>query len=148
MIAKKNSLDSRYLFQFNQCLVCGKPLLYKKDPALVICYHCGIQTKSQTVCSEGHFVCDECSRRDVYSIILDECILYKENNPIELAQRIFNNEKIRIHGPEHHLIVPAVMLSVWCNHKKIDDKTKKELLKEAQNRALRIQDGICASHGA
>ncbi len=144
----KSPTISKYLFRHNQCLVCGQPLIYKKTPTVVSCYHCGIQNKTQTLCQEGHYVCDECARRDVYEIIISQCNKYSGLNAIELAESIMDLSKIKIHGPEHHLLVPAVMLAIWCNAKNISKEIKSELLNEARNRALKIQDGICATHGA
>jgi hypothetical protein len=132
--------------QHNSCSVCGEPLLYKKEAHLHKCYHCGSETKTNVFCTNNHFVCDECSRRDVYEIIINECIKYTGTAPFELAGKILNSPKLWIHGPEHHLIVPCVMLTVYLNHKNRQEE-KAERLKDAKTRALKVHDGICATHG-
>ncbi len=132
--------------QHNTCSICGEPLLYKKESRLCECYHCGTNIRTSVLCVNDHFVCDECSRRDVYEIIIQECTKYQGIEPFELVNRIFRSSKIKTHGAEHHLLVPCVMTSVYLNHQNRYDE-KAEMLKEAKMRALRIHDGICATHG-
>jgi len=140
-------IPKKYLMLYSNCAICGEPLIYRKRLATEKCYHCGIDVRTNTVCTNGHFVCDECTRRDVYDMIVCECLNYDGLNPVELADKIMSSNIVKTHGPEHHLIVPAVMLSVYLNYKK-QSELKKEMLEDAKTRALKIHDGICATHGA
>ena len=56
------------------------------------------------------------------------------------------NPKIKMHGPEHHFLVPAVLLSA-CYNKKKDYRKKENKIKEARRRAETIFGGVCGSHG-
>jgi len=56
------------------------------------------------------------------------------------------NPKIKMHGPEHHFLVPAVLLSAYYNKKK-DSRKKEDKIKEARKRAEKILGGFCGSHG-
>jgi len=141
-----NKVSKLYLMQHSNCIVCNEPLIYKRKSIVRECYYCGIQNKTDVVCANDHYVCNECSRRDMYAIIETECLSYEGIKPFELAERILSSNKLQMHGAEHHLIVPAVMLTVYLNHQKRKSE-KKELIEVARNRALRLHDGICASHG-
>ena len=132
--------------QHNNCSICGESLLYKRESIVETCYHCGIQARTSIICTNNHYVCDECSRRDVYEIIIRECLNYKGIAPFELADKIMKAKKLQIHGPEHHLIVPCVLITVFLNHQNRLAE-KEAMLKEAKSRALKIHDGICATHG-
>jgi hypothetical protein len=54
---------------------------------------------------------------------------------------------VAMHGPEHHFLVPAVLLAVYFNLKKDEDK-KRQKLAEARRRAETIVGGACGFHGA
>ncbi len=128
------------------CTICGEPLIYKKELTTKSCYHCGISVPTNTICTNGHFVCNECSRRDVYDMIVYECINNQGIELFDLANKIMSSKLVKMHGPEHHLIVPSVMLSVYLNKKKQFD-LKREFINDAKTRALKVHDGICATHG-
>ena len=51
-----------------------------------------------------------------------------------------------MHGPEHHFLVPAVLLSAYYNKKKYSRK-KEDKIKEARKRVKKILGGVCGSHG-
>ena len=53
---------------------------------------------------------------------------------------------MKMHGPEHHFLVPAVLLASYYNIRK--DYSEKGLkIKEARERASNILGGFCGSHG-
>lgn len=47
--------------------------------------------------------------------IVDVCLQEKSKNPIEMLKKIANQEFIRIHGPEHHILDGAVLLTAYYN---------------------------------
>ena len=55
------------------------------------------------------------------------------------------NEKIKMHGPEHHFLVPAVLIAAWCN--KTGDPDKSEKISAAKKRAEKVPGGSCGTHG-
>jgi hypothetical protein len=61
-----------------------------------------------------HFVCEKCSNITPFQFIKSKCINYRGNDPIALAIEIMNSPIIKMRGPEHHFIVPAVLLT--CTH--------------------------------
>jgi len=63
-----------------------------------------------------------------------------------MALTLMRNPAIRMHGPEHHFLVPAVLLSAYYNQKKsAGEKTEK--IKEAEKRAKNILGGFCGYYG-
>lgn len=57
-----------------------------------------------------------------------------------------NQPSIKMHGSEHHFLVPAVLLAAYYNL--TNDMQKKELtIKEAKQRSERILGGFCGFYG-
>lgn len=62
-------------------------------------------------CPEGHHVCDACHSKSALEIIEN---FYNQTNikdPFKIADKIISHPKFSIYGPEHHLLVPAVILT-------------------------------------
>lgn len=128
------------------CLVCGSDLKYLKNRTKTECYYCGKNFETLVTCKDGHFVCDSCHSLSADDFIEKITIKSKETDPLNLAVEIMKNQKIKMHGPEHHFLVPAVLIAVYYNIKK-QYNTKKEKIKEARKRAEKILGGFCGSHG-
>ena len=47
--------------------------------------------------------------------IVAACLAEKSTNPIEIFQKIANCDFIRIHGPEHHILDGAALLTAFHN---------------------------------
>ena len=45
--------------------------------------------------------------------IIKECLLLKTNNPIKIFRTIANKDYVRIHGPEHHILDGACILTAF-----------------------------------
>jgi hypothetical protein len=56
------------------------------------------------------------------------------------------NPVVKMHGPEHHFLLPAVLITSYYNIKK-NYREKDMKLKEARLRASTILGGFCGSHG-
>jgi hypothetical protein len=67
-------------------------------------------------------------------------------DPLELARTIMNSDKVPMHGPEHHFIVPAVLLAAYYNIKG-DPEEKRKKIKEARARSSNILGGFCGFYG-
>lgn len=50
-----------------------------------------------------------------YGFIRNACMREASKNPIEIFKRIANQEFVRIHGPEHHILDGAVLLTAYYN---------------------------------
>lgn len=128
------------------CMVCGRELFCTPDkPLRANCFYCGQEEITHVFCLAGHYVCDECHRKDILDIVELECIKSVLTDPIELALSIFDLPELHMHGPEYHSIVPAVLVTAYGNS--IAQKNG-ATIKEAISRGKAIFGGICGTHGA
>lgn len=74
------------------------------------------------------------------------CTATKLEDPLELALILMRNPQIKMHGPEHHFLVPAVLLAAYYNIKK-DYKEKGPKIKEARLRSSKILGSFCGFYG-
>ena len=52
-----------------------------------------------------------------------------------------------MHGPEHHFLVPAVLLTAYYNTLRISENRRREGLKKARERAEKVLGGFCGFYG-
>jgi hypothetical protein len=128
------------------CLICGAELKYETQPSKMRCYLCQDEYESNAECLNGHFVCDKCHSLQASEIISHFCINSESQDPLEMAVRLMKSPKINMHGPEHHFLVPAVLLSAYYNFKN-DPAMKEEKIKLAQKRAANVLGGFCGFYG-
>jgi len=129
------------------CLVCGKDLKYLPDPVAAACFYCGETHQTTAICHDGHFVCDRCHRAPAEDIIEAFCRTTQERDPLVIAETLMDTPQVKMHGPEHHLLVPAVLLAAYYNTKG-DPEGKLKKIPQARQRAALVKGGFCGSHGA
>ncbi len=67
-------------------------------------------------------------------------------DPLEIACRIMRSPQIGLHGPEHHFLVPGVLIAAYYNHRGNPEK-KEPALRQARKRAEAVQPAFCGTHG-
>lgn len=97
---------------FNNCLICGKPLIYSGKTVMRRCAVCGEEKPSDAVCEDGHFVCDECHNKDG-AAVRARLLNTDEKDPIKIFLDVVKLPPVHMHGPEHHCIVPCVLLTAY-----------------------------------
>lgn len=107
-----DSIESNNQF----CLVCGAELISISNPVKMECSFCGRLEETNWYCTEHHFVCSFCLNLDPKEIVKSICLKSTKTDPIELAKEIMASPAIRMHGPEHHFITPAVLLTAMANY--------------------------------
>ncbi len=131
----------------NGCLICGDELVYSNKNKLENCFYCKKEFETSVVCKQQHFVCDTCHSLSALDLIEEFCNHTEIYDPIELATILMRNEKIKMHGPEHHFLIVAVLLTSYYLH-----LNEKNLLKEkliiGRKRAEKIPGGYCGTHGS
>jgi hypothetical protein len=128
------------------CLICGKDLEYTNKSEKNKCFVCGTVFESNAHCTDGHFVCDKCHSLSSNDYIEEFCVKTGKTDPLEMALTIMKNDKIKMHGPEHHFLVPAILLSSYYN--KIGEPSVKiEKIKTAKKRAEIVPGGFCGFYG-
>lgn len=128
------------------CLICGEELFYGKEPAKLECFYCKQACDSNVKCKNGHYVCDRCHSLPAMDLIENYCLSSKSEDPLELALTLMRNPSVKMHGPEHHYLVPAVLLVAYYNSKK-EYGMKATKLRMAKKRASHILGGFCGFYG-
>lgn len=77
--------------------------------------------------------------------IVNACLQETAKNPIEIFKRIANQDFIRIHGPEHHILDGAVLLTAFYNGGGNIDLSKS--LEELVKRGVEMPGATCGLWG-
>jgi hypothetical protein len=128
------------------CLVCGAELAYQTGHNDLECFLCHRTVPSTVKCVEGHFVCDRCHSLSGNDFVEEVCLNSTSKDPMELVGVLMNSTKVPMHGPEHHFIVPAALLTAYYNIMG-DSEQKRRKVKEARARSSNILGGFCGYYG-
>lgn len=128
----------------NNCMVCEAPLVYGQESHEVECYYCKSKFQTSVTCKEGHYVCDTCHSKEALVIIEQICQNSKHTDMMALFRDIRNHPVIPKHGPEHHAMVPAIIVTCYKN---LGFKVPKNVLKTAISRGSSIIGGACGFLG-
>ncbi len=128
-----------------ECLICGAPLVYLESDELMECSICHKKENSKTRCIEGHYVCNECHMAGLDSII-SLCCSERSDDPVEIIEKMMDQPFCHMHGPEHHVMVGAALLTAYKNAG--GDIDLKPALMEMISRGKSIPGGACGFWGA
>lgn len=126
------------------CLICGADLAYREGETRA-CSLCGETGRSDVACTAGHYVCDVCHALSAMLLIARTCERSTEADPLVIADGLMRHSAIKMHGPEHHYLVPAALITAWCIGKGIEGR--EEMLAIARKRAADVKGGFCGYHG-
>lgn len=129
----------------NNCMICNKELIYLKEPKNYNCVICGKEFCVDAVCEDGHYVCDHCHSKEGVAIIKEICSHSTSKNPIELMDKIMREPSVHIHGPEHHVLVGASLLTAYKNCG--GEINLNEALLEMVRRGKQVPGGVCGFWG-
>jgi hypothetical protein len=130
----------------NGCLICGLELVYTQSPEKLKCSFCGNEFMETVKCSDGHYICNTCHSSGPNDVIAQFCRNTNLTDPIQMAEMIMSHPGFNMHGPEHHFLVPAVLIAAYYNLRS-EPQLKKEKLLLARQRSEKIPGGFCGSHG-
>jgi hypothetical protein len=128
------------------CLLCGTELCYRETACEMDCALCGAHVLTSAACKEGHFVCDACHGASGRDLIERRCAATAQTDPIGLATELMRSPAIAMHGPEHHFLVPAVLLAAYDNSTGRTERRAADV-QEARRRAEKVPGGFCGTHG-
>ena len=128
-----------------ECLICKAPLEYLETGVLMECAICHKTENSKARCVNGHYVCDECHTKGADAII-SVCMEEKSKNPIDIFEKLMSMEFCHMHGPEHHIMVGASLLTAFKNAGGNIDLAK--ALPEMYSRGKSVPGGACGFWGA
>jgi uncharacterized protein len=129
------------------CLGCGADLVYLLKAEPMACAGCGATHPSRARCERGHYYCDRCHAGSAVDAIEQVCLASTEHDPTVLALLAMRHPKVKMHGPEHHFLAPAVLVSAWCNLRD-EAERKAALLAEVRRRSEPVLGGFCGYLGA
>jgi Family of unknown function (DUF5714) len=129
------------------CLVCGRALEYLGAAAMMSCATCGAAAPSAARCEAGHFVCDACHSGTAKDAIERFCLAADGTDPLRIARTLMRHPRLKLHGPEHHFLVAAALLTAHANAQGAAGE-KARLLAEARRRSEPVGGGFCGFQGA
>ena len=128
-----------------ECLICNAPLEYLERDITMECEICHKCENSKTRCINGHYVCNECHTTGMDAII-NLCKKETSKNPIEIIEKMMSMSFCHMHGPEHHVMVGAALLTAYKNAG--GNINLDEALTEIMNRGKTVPGGSCGFWGA
>ena len=97
-----------------ECLICEAPLEYLETDEEMECAVCHKKENSKARCVNGHYVCNECHTEGMDAII-GMCLKETSKNPVEIISKMMEQPFCHMHGPEHHVMVGASLLTAYKN---------------------------------
>ncbi len=126
-------------------MVCGKDVTYPEKPVIAKCSYCGVQSDTDAICVDGHYVCDACHCEQAVPIIQHICLTSTETDMIALMQTIRKHPAMAVHGPEHHAMVPGIITATYRN---IGGHIEDSVIKMSIERGATVAGGSCSNMGA
>lgn len=128
-----------------ECLICKAPLEYLTRDEMMECAICHRQELSKTRCINGHYVCTDCHTQGMDSIF-GLCLSESSTDPIAIIQKMMAMPFCHMHGPEHHVMVGAALLTAYKNAGGEIDL--QQALNEIYRRGKQVPGGTCGFWGA
>ena len=130
------------------CMICGAALVYSQEHTERACAVCGAAFQANVACETGHYVCDSCHSSSANDLIQRVCSATKSVAPLALATQLMQSPLVKMHGPEHHYLVPAVLVSTYCNATRVPDDEKRRMIETVRRRAEDVKGGFCGFLGS
>jgi hypothetical protein len=138
-ILKLNTLKSA-----TDCGVCGRPLVYTTESVPCTCSLCGKEERSLIYCPEGHYVCDKCHSKAAIDVLRQVLSDSRSTDPSAIIEQVVAHPSVPMHGPEHHVIVPAAIVAAVRN---AGYPLPEGAVDKAIERATKVPGGWCGLYG-
>lgn len=129
----------------DHCGICGSPLVYGTEEILRKCVYCGKEYPSPICCPEGHYVCDSCHGAEALDTLRQVLATATSTCPGDIMELVMSHPSVPMHGPEHHAMVPAVIVAAVRN---AGYPVPEGAIEKAITRGSKVPGGWCGSHGA
>ena len=127
------------------CLICGSELVYSGTAKKMECAICHRFFMSEACCIKGHYVCDDCHTRGMDDII-GICMKSSSKDPLHIMEELMDQPFCHMHGPEHHVMVGASLLTAYSNAG--GDIDLESALNDIFDRGRKVPGGTCGYWGA
>ena len=128
-----------------ECLICQERLEYLPEDVMMECAICRKRELSKTRCVRGHYVCSDCHTQGMDSIF-GLCLGETSQNPLHILEKMMAMPFCHMHGPEHHVMVGAALLTAYKNAGGALDLAA--ALPEMYRRGKAVPGGACGFWGA
>ena len=128
-----------------ECLICQAPLEYLETDELMECEVCHKKELSKARCIKGHYVCNDCHTQGMDTMI-GLCLSESSKNPVDIIEKMMALPFCHMHGPEHHVMVGAALLTAYRSAG--GDIDLSSALAEMMNRGKSVPGGACGFWGA
>jgi len=128
----------------NNCGVCARPLIYATESVTKTCAICGKEEKTNIYCPAGHYVCDTCHSKAAIEVLKQVLNSTKSTDPAEIIEQVMAHPSVPMHGPEHHTIVPAAIITAVRN---AGYQVPEGAIEKAIERASKVPGGWCGLYG-
>ena len=128
-----------------ECFICRAPLEYLVQDEIMECAICHKKEPSKTRCVNGHYVCNDCHTQGMDGIF-GLCLSETSKDPVAIVRRMMDLPFCHMHGPEHHVMVGAALLTAYKNAGGSLDL--EAALREMYSRGKEVPGGACGFWGA
>lgn len=128
----------------DNCGVCGKPLVYGTEEVMQRCAFCGETHNTLIYCPQGHYVCDDCHRREALDILREVLNSTTSTSPNDILEKVISHPSVPMHGPEHHAMVPAIIIAAVKN---AGYSIPEGAIEKALDRGSKVPGGWCGFYG-
>lgn len=129
----------------DNCGVCGKPLVYGTETTTQTCDFCGETFSALIHCPEGHYVCDVCHERGALDVLREILSRTESTSPLAILETVMTHPSVPMHGPEHHAMVPAIIVAAVKN---AGYPVPDGAVEQAIERGSKVPGGWCGFFGA
>ncbi|MDL2226003.1 DUF5714 domain-containing protein [Eubacteriales bacterium OttesenSCG-928-M02] len=129
-----------------KCLICAEDKVPLKEEVTATCDLCGETFQADSTCVNGHYVCHMCRQKAAREGIIKYCQTSEHTQPYPLLLELMKLPGVAMHGPEHHLLLTAALLTAYCNEKG-KQKELAEYLDEANSRSIGVPGAACGFWG-
>ncbi len=126
------------------CMVCGSRLDYFSVEREEQCRYCDALFKANAACEKGHFVCDGCHSKDARDVLTHILKETEETDMVALLSRIRSHPAVPVHGPEHHFLVPGIIVAAYRN---MGGMVAPGMIETAISRGAQVAGGFCGFMG-
>ncbi len=129
----------------SDCMVCGARIKYLDVSQEMKCVLCGRPRLSSAMCEAGHYVCDGCHTSDPVEWIKRICLSTSSADMVALMKEIRCHPSFSLHGPEHHAMVPGIIMAVYRN---LGGRIDEDAIIAAIQRGAEVPGGMCGLAGS
>ena len=128
----------------DNCGVCARPLVYAAEAVARTCALCGKEGKTAIYCPAGHYVCDVCHSKAALDVLKEILSITRSADPVSILEKVMSHPSVPMHGPEHHVIVPAVIVVAVRNS---GYPLPEGAIDRVIERAVKVPGGWCGLYG-